>query len=136
MNEYTTKYTKYENFINNYFIKEKYKYFEDNSLNYDLVPVNFRTNNFLENYNRYIKIKLGEKRIINWISFLHFIKEEIERSLNKLINNNYLDLNIHFDEITNTNLDLFKTEINTKEHNYLKNDNTLNIEKEVIENKI
>ena len=29
------------------------------SLNYDLVPVNFRTNNFLENYNRYIKLKLG-----------------------------------------------------------------------------
>ena len=42
LNEYTRKYTKYENFINNYFIKEKYKYFEDNSLNYDLVPVNFR----------------------------------------------------------------------------------------------
>ena len=104
-------------------------------MNYDLVPVNFRTNNFLENYNRYIKIKLGEKRIINWISFLHFIKEESEKSLIKLINNNYLDLNIHFDEITNTNLDLFKTEINTKEHNYLKNDNTINIEKAVIENK-
>ena len=28
-----------------------------------------------------------KKRIINWINFLHFIKEESERSLNKLINN-------------------------------------------------
>jgi hypothetical protein len=59
-----TKYTKYQNFINNYFIKEKLKYFEDNSLNYDLVPEKFRTNNFLENYNLFIKTKLCEKRII------------------------------------------------------------------------
>ena len=89
-----TKYTKYQNFINNYFIKEKLKYFEDNSLNYDLVPEKFRTNNFLENYNRFIKTKLGEKRIINWINFLHFIKEESERSLNKLINNESNEFNI------------------------------------------
>ena len=107
LNQYTRKYTKYENFINNYFIKEKYKYFEDNSLNYDLVPINFRTNNFLENYNRYIKFKLGEKRIVNWISFLHFIKEESDRSINKLINNNNSNLIIHSDEINNKNLDLF-----------------------------
>ena len=33
-------------FINNYFIKEKYKIFEDNSLNYDLLPVKFRTKIF------------------------------------------------------------------------------------------
>ena len=83
LKEYIRKYPIYENFINNYFIKEKFKYFEDNSLNYDLVPFNFRTNNFLENYSRYIKLKLGEKRIINWINFLHFRKEESERSLNK-----------------------------------------------------
>ena len=75
------------------------------------MPVNYRTNNFLENYNKYIKDKLGEKRIINWISFLHFIKEKNEKSLNKMINN--------------TNLELFKTERYTKEHSILKNDNKL-----------
>ena len=81
-----SKYSKYENYINNYFVKEKLKYFEDNSLNYHLIPEKLRTNNFLENYNRYIKKKLGEKRIINWINFIHFIKEESDRSINKLLN--------------------------------------------------
>ena len=47
LKDYIRKYIKYENFINNYFIKEKFKYFEDNSLNYDLVPANFRTYNCL-----------------------------------------------------------------------------------------
>ena len=49
LKDYIRKYQKYENFINNYFINEKFKFFGDNSLNYDLVPVNFKTNNFLKN---------------------------------------------------------------------------------------
>ena len=60
------------------------------------------------------------------ISFLNFIKEGSERSLNRLINNNNLDLNIYSEEIINTNIDLFKTEINTKEQSFLKNNNKLN----------
>ena len=43
--------------INNYFIKEKHKYFEDNSLSLDLVP----TNNFVKNYYEYLKLKLAKK---------------------------------------------------------------------------
>ena len=70
-------------------------------MNYDLVPINFRTNNFLENYNKYIKLKLGEKRKINWINFLHFIKEESNRSLNKLINDTNYNLNIYDEKIKN-----------------------------------
>ena len=55
----------------------------------------------MENYNRYIKLKLGEKRIINWINFLHFIKEESNRSLNKLINDTNYNLNIYDETIKN-----------------------------------
>ena len=81
------------------------------------------TNNFLENYNRYIKFKLGEKRIVNLINFLHFIKEESDRAINKLINNNNSNLIIYSDEINNTNLDLYKIIKNDKESSYLKNYN-------------
>ena len=74
----------YKNFINNYFLKNKISYFEDNSLNYSLVPRDCRTNSFLENYNGFIKSKLGKYRIINWINFMNFIKNESCRSIDKL----------------------------------------------------
>ena len=80
------KYPDYENFINNYFIKNKKQYFVDQTLNYNLVPTDCRTNSFLENYNGYIKSKLGKNRIINWVNFLYFLKEESQRSINKLYN--------------------------------------------------
>ena len=70
------KYPNHNNFINNYFIENKKAYFEDNSLNYNLVPKDCRTNSFLENYNGYIKSKLGNHKIINWIKFLNFIKDD------------------------------------------------------------
>ena len=69
LNKIKEEYRNYENFINNYFIKNKIEFFEDQSLNYDNVPKESRTNNFLENYNGYLKIQLGKKRIINWVNF-------------------------------------------------------------------
>ena len=78
------KYPNHTNFINNYFISNKRYLFEDQSLNYNKVPDDCRTNSFLENYNGYIKQKLGKKRVINWMNFLTFIKEESTRSINKL----------------------------------------------------
>ena len=62
-------------------------YFKDNSLNYNDIPLYFRTNNFLENYNRYIKENLGNKKIINWINFMNFIKSKNDRSIEKLLKN-------------------------------------------------
>ena len=76
----------YKNFLNNYFLPNKIPYFNDNSLNYFNIPKDCRTNNFLENYNGYIKDKLGKYRTINWINFLNFIKEESSRSVLKLLN--------------------------------------------------
>ena len=55
------KYPEYYNYITNYFLPSKMKYFEDNSLNYFDVPKDCRSNSFLENYNGYIKEKLGKR---------------------------------------------------------------------------
>ena len=97
-------YPKFKNFIENYFIKNKMLYFKDNSLNYNNIPHDCRTTNYLENYNGYIKNQLGKNRIINWINFIHFIKKESERSIEKLLAINPLDLSnknkyISFDNI-------------------------------------
>ena len=77
----------YENFINNYFKKNKLQFFEDRSLNYHNIPREYRTNNFLENYNGFIKAQLGKKRIINWVNFLSFLKNESKRFIDKLLLN-------------------------------------------------
>ena len=63
------------------------------------MPTDCRTNSFLENYNGYIKSKLGKNRIINWVNFLYFLKEESQRSINKLYNATGKNLkNIPFEE--------------------------------------
>ena len=73
-NRLINQYPNHNNFISNYFIVNKRKYFENQSLNYVRVPKDCRTNNFLENYNGYIKQKLGKNRYVNWMNFLEFIK--------------------------------------------------------------
>ena len=57
---------------------------DDQTLNYNLIPKDCRTNNFFENYKGYIKSKLGKHRIINWVNFLNFIKDESDRNTAKL----------------------------------------------------
>ena len=81
-----TEYPLYTNFINNYFLKFHLDYFKDNSLNYSNIPKDCRSNSFLENYNGIIKRKLGKNRIVNWVNFINFIKDESSRSLEKLMN--------------------------------------------------
>jgi hypothetical protein len=61
-------------------------------LDYQSIPSNCRTNNFLENYNGYIKTHLGKNRYINWVNFIHFIKTESQRNLNKLHENANLNI--------------------------------------------
>lgn len=79
-------YPLYENFINNYFLKNHLNYFKDNSLNYSNIPNDCRSNSFLENYNGYIKQKLGKHLVVNWVNFIEFIKSESSRSIEKLLN--------------------------------------------------
>ena len=93
LEETKSKYKNYSNYIDNYLINNKMQYFIDNSLNYNIIPEDCRTNNFLENYNGYLKNMLGNHRIINWVNFIHFIKTESQRSIEKLMNNNYNNMN-------------------------------------------
>lgn len=48
-------------------------------MNYSLIPREARANSSLENYNGYINKILGDKEEINWLNFLTFIKDEVER---------------------------------------------------------
>ena len=74
------------NFIDNYFIIYTKNFFIDGSLNYLRVQKDCRTINILENYNGSIKSKLGKHRLINWVNFLNFLKEESQRFIDKLYN--------------------------------------------------
>ena len=74
------RYPEYTNFINNHFIKNKRKYFQDDTYNYSQIPRDCRTNSFLENYNNYIKHNLGKKNIVLQINFIEFIYDDIERN--------------------------------------------------------
>ena len=120
------KFPEYYNYINNYFLPSKIKYFEDNSLNYLDVPKDCRSNSFLENYNGYIKEKLGKKRQVNWVNFLNFIKDESKRSIEKLLNSAQ-----HFDDSTFRNYYLNRE----KDYNYYK-DNQNKIKKDKINKRV
>ena len=77
--ELTQKYSKYYNFIINYFKDTKIKYFQDNSFNYSLYPEDVKSNSVIENYNKTKKSYLGDKRECNWVTFMNFITDEIKR---------------------------------------------------------
>ena len=71
----------YENF-NNYFQKQWFQYFENQILNYSNLKKDERSNSYIENYNRIIKIKLSKYLYgknhcrISWPLFIYFIKNE------------------------------------------------------------
>ena len=77
---------------------------------------------------------MSEKRIINWIIFLLFIKEESKRILNKLKNNIDKNLNIYHGNIENSNYDLIVKDINIIETIFIKNDNNTQIDCDAINN--
>ena len=87
MKKLKSQFPEYNNFLTNYFVKNFEHFYLDKSLDYQSIPSNCRTNNFLENYNGYIKTHLGKNRYINWVNFIHFIKTESQRNLNKLHEN-------------------------------------------------
>ena len=53
-------YPKYENFINNYFIKYKKSFFERGDYDYEKLAEDCKSNSVLDNYNKYLKNKLGK----------------------------------------------------------------------------
>lgn len=52
------KYPIYKNFINTFFIENKFQYFLDKSLDYSTIPLDCRMNNYIESYNYYLKTQL------------------------------------------------------------------------------
>ena len=78
------KFPKYNNYILNYFVKNKKEFFKNGDYDYSKIPLDCKSNSFLENYNKYLKLRLGSKKIVNWFNFLNFLKEESDRSLEKL----------------------------------------------------
>ena len=89
-NDYTNvdslcnKYGKeYPDFIN-YFKRQWVSFFINGLLNYSYLKKDFRSNSYIENYNRRIKLKLskylyGKSKVkISWPLFLYFIRNEEE----------------------------------------------------------
>ena len=90
--ELSKAYPYYNNFLNEYFVKNKIKYFIDDSLNYSKYPKNVRSNSILERYNRHVKEQINKKRYCNWIIFLKFINTEIFRVDNILSKNENINI--------------------------------------------
>ena len=86
LNELKSKYPKYVNFLENYFVKNKYIYFKNGNMNYSLIPNDTRSNSYLENYNKFIT---------NWLNFINFIKSSIN-SIEKL--NTNANANVRYKE--------------------------------------
>ena len=116
---------KYCNFLDEYFIKNKLEYFKDLSLDYSKIPNDCRTNNYLENYNGYIKSQLGKHRLINWVNFINFIKLESQRSIDKLYNN--ISINQNFNA-TPVQIKNNKEVMNTIESKHEKLNTSFNID--------
>ena len=55
------QYPNYYNYIVNYYISNKLKYFQDGPYDYSKFPPDIRSNSILERYNKTIKTELGEK---------------------------------------------------------------------------
>ena len=86
------KHPDYINFLNNYFIKNKLKYFISGELDYSSLPIDCIS--VLENYNKIFKESLGKSKYIHWINYIHFIYTESRRIKNKIYNN--LNQNIQY----------------------------------------
>ena len=88
--KYSSKNKELNDYIN-YFKKEWFPYFESGLLDYSEINKEFRTNSYIENYNRRIKLKLSKyllgknKCKITCILFNYFIKEEENDIKNEII---------------------------------------------------
>ena len=111
------QYPKYYNYIVNYFISNKLRYFQDGTYDYSKFPPDIRSNSILERYNKLVKIELGEKRTCNWVIFMQFINKELSR-INELLAKNS-NINVIYKQ---------KTKFGVNKYNYQENnENTLSL---------
>ena len=131
----TDEYTNADSFCNkyeklfpefiNYFKRQWLSYFKNGFLNYSYLKKDFRSNSYIENYNRRIKLKLskylyGKSKVkISWPLFFYFIRSEEEEYRNDNINyENSLEFKYN---IKNVNSEKYK--INKKNINKIKETN-------------
>ena len=80
----------YELFLN-YFKNQWYIYFKNGMLNYSYIKKKYRSNSYIEYYNKIVKLKLSKylfgksKSKISWPLFLYFIRNEEEEYRKELI---------------------------------------------------
>ena len=67
-----------------YYRKEWINKFENKMLYYNIIPKECRSNTSLENYNKYIKDNLSNKKCVHWINLLSFMKREEQRITDKI----------------------------------------------------
>ena len=80
----------YKNHINliDYFIDNYKENFKNNKkYNYILYPEYVRSNSRMENYNRYLKRKFNNKKIVECLNFLNILLDEYDRFSEIIINN-------------------------------------------------
>ena len=75
INKLISKNKFFTNFINNYFLKNKSKYFVNEDYNYSKYLCIVRTNSYIEFYNKYVKNESGNKKIVNWVTFINFLND-------------------------------------------------------------
>ena len=88
------RYPYINDFIDNYFIKYKKIHFENEAYNYNKILIDCLANSYLENYNLYLKKKLGRKYKLNWDVFINFIKQEFKRIKSILTENTEKNIKI------------------------------------------
>ena len=81
------EYPDYGNFLENYFIKNKLKFFISGELNFALLPPDCSSISYLEKYNKIFKESLGKNKYIHWLNYIHFIKSESTRIKDKIYKN-------------------------------------------------
>ena len=91
-----------------------------------MFPKDIRANSILERYNKIVKTELGEKRTCNWVVFLNFINNEINR-INNILGKNE-NKNILFEsKFSKFGLNKFNTTI--KKDTLEENKNIINTDK-------
>ena len=102
------KYKNYSSFFD-YYENYWYGFIDNGMLNYKNISKEIRTNNFLENYNGKLKLKLKGKKLLNWKEYIDLLIGEENFFKIKLINyetNNNNNMNNNNDRqknITNIN---------------------------------
>ena len=91
----------YLNVFIGYYKSQWYKYFENGMLDYSIITKSQRSNSYIENYNRRIKLKLSKflfgknKTKISWPLFIYFITNEEDENKKEIFK---LDNSVHIKE--------------------------------------